>query len=1531
MTTWEFEDPMAAALEGLPAGSTTMTLWADPTAKIDALGRRETYTYSGSYRIMNGTDDPYHTTTGFTVDGLGRRTTKSVLQDGVTPLQQERYAYGNSSFKAFQTSTATLAFDSVSGQAWEVNLETSYLPDANGRLQRQTVDPGGENLVTEHTYDFNNNRTSTRDPRGNRTRFKYDELNRLIEVTYPSAGTRTGERVTTKQIWYNENGNKAAEIDEEGLYTIFHYDIFNRLTAKIRDMDGAGLPTRNAEGLVTEGTKGSVTGGDLATSFTYDAVGSLILQTDPKGAVTRTFYDAIQRPTHVFTGLTAVEAAGDLLACSNAANVSADKTYTEYKYTDADLDLPEGGVVKGNPGSTAFDSSGFKPTEVIRHGAVLTASGTINLHTYTQYDVLYRPLRTEIEYESGVFSISETVYGDGNLNDGKEALEITTTDERNKVTKTMLDGLLRATSITDASGSALAATSETVYSSTGLVWKTIDAENRETETEYDGVGRTVTVWRPDPLTGLVNRATPDNPLLGSPASRTGYDKNGNVTSTVNPLGHRWEYEFDARNRRITERQPAVTDTTVSGGQPVSLPFRNPVVRTAYDGAGNAIAISDARGYVTRSILNKAYRVTHVLTNPITGNPSADPDNLGANDILVRTKSDPNGNAEEIIDGNGNATRNTYDRLNRLLTTAVNPINGQPSATPSTPNADDITVANAYDDSGNLVRVIDGEGRITGFRYDGLARKTRTLWDEGIIGIEKVEQSTFNGVLKLTRTDSKNQVTTYQYDALNRLENVLYTGAAADNRHNDYDLAGNLLGVTYPNETVPRQALRASGQIFDKLNRLISETSSGATHTHSYDKAGNRRTTTYAASGRFLSSTYDKLNRLLTCTEKASSSAPVGNVTTYAYDLNGNVTRKVLPNGSAANCSFDALNRKLVEETRTATGGLISVFNYSLPVAGYPSGYDKNGNVLKISELYGHASVRDRIVTNAYDRAYRLDTETIQENGGSTVTTDYAYDDANNRTHKTVTGGTNPGTWVSAYGTTADGYNSNQLKSVTKSGTVTAFLYDANGSRITKKVSGVTVQTYGYDFENRLVSVVDSVKGSFAYTYDSRTRRVGRDESSAGGASEKLSFAGGLSVQEYTGSSGSPTVEYIRGSDYGGGIGGVLYTIRGGITRSYNAYNSRGDVVSKTDQGGSITWQSSYEAFGTRTQEQGVTLDRQKANTKDEDPTGLLNEGIRYRDLEFGIFLTRDPAGFVSGPNVYTYVRQNPWTSYDPLGLWDLRGYLRGEQGLIPGMHTKVRVQNGLVAGGAGAASGAVVGAGTGAVVGAVAGAGVGAAPGAVAGATAGAIGGGVGGFLSGFTADINSSTGDLVTNGAITGVVAGVTGGVAGGLTGPAAGGISGAMKEAGEEIVSEATGIPLDLADVSKLVKKADGLADSAREATEEVQEQVARRARGTEYPHSFRKSSKDKVIAENTDAQGNIIDRETGFVIPRNQLSLEHQRPVVQHWNEEGFNMTKKQRRDWFNDTSNLTVKPKSKNSSEGAKMKDRYRQETGEGYSN
>jgi RHS repeat-associated protein len=65
----------------------------------------------------------------------------------------------------------------------------------------------------------------------------------------------------------------------------------------------------------------------------------------------------------------------------------------------------------------------------------------------------------------------------------------------------------------------------------------------------------------------------------------------------------------------------------------------------------------------------------------------------------------------------------------------------------------------------------------------------------------------------------------------------------------------------------------------------------------------------------------------------------------------------------------------------------------------------------------------------------------------------------------------------------------------------------------------------------------------------------------------------------------------------------------------------------------------------------VEYDETEGYRLEQDPTGLINDGFRYRDPSTGTFLTRDPLGFKAGPNMYTYVRQNPWTNFDPEGLY----------------------------------------------------------------------------------------------------------------------------------------------------------------------------------------------------------------------------------------------------------------------------------------
>jgi len=363
------------------------------------------------------------------------------------------------------------------------------------------------------------------------------------------------------------------------------------------------------------------------------------------------------------------------------------------------------------------------------------------------------------------------------------------------------------------------------------------------------------------------------------------------------------------------------------------------------------------------------------------------------------------------------------------------------------------------------------------------------------------------------------------------------------------------------------------------------------------------------------------------------------------------------------------------------------------------------------------SLFHRTVIKTCDGTYRLTRETVTTHASPTRTdtTDYWYDKAGNRTgmERDFGPAEELGLTTYQYGDPTStslihGGPSNQVRVLRHWNSATPpavdysvqYRYSSWGCRSHRWVNpagdavstmpGSGVDTFTWDREHRLVSStiaapappgVDRTAGAYTFRYDHRTRRLLRQSPSA---SALITYSGGLSVQEYDASStgggsssgsssgsGSPLVEYIRGSDYGGGIGGILYTIREGQA-SCQHYNSRGDVVAKSgaDTTAAVTWAAAYLAFGTRPEEVGTNPDPQRANTKEEDGTGLLNEGHRYRCLETGMFISRDPAGFVDGPNLYAYVEQNPWTSFDPDGLnIEIRTNKQESDGNINIVHT----------------------------------------------------------------------------------------------------------------------------------------------------------------------------------------------------------------------------------------------------------------------
>jgi len=1015
--------------------------------------------------------------------------------------------------------------------------------DTIGRVVREERSGGrGGKLTTEFVYGnqvpgLPTSTTIVKDPLDTsvqaslETHYHYNNAGRLLdEITDPN-GT---PHVTSHS--YDANGNKLSTIDAAGNRTSFTYDGRNRLlrvdypggASRYFGYDSRGNKTSESDenGITKEfvyDALNRVTSKKRAAvvmaQFTYNAVNSVTGAADARGKWTLNQYDGLQRLTEVRDPLNHIIA---------------------YYYS-------------GGSGGSVFNSSSFKPTLIIdRRG----------YRTEITYDAIGRPVSRRIQYEPSIYATTDFAYDKvGNLLMERDDLD-------HEVWHTY-DALNRETVVTNADGTSR----QFSYSSTGLRYLVTDERDFQTRTDYDGAGRPVQLTAP--------QVQGPNGIAAHPVTMTEYDGVGNITAVTNPNGHRTEYVYDGRNRKVQEIQPLAEGMV-----------ERPRLKYAYDAVGNQIAAIDARDYPTFTGYDAWNRV---VTRQQPGV------------IATRRYSyDQAGNLLTETDELGHQTVNVYDDLNRLTST--------------TDSAG--TIVYGYDANGNRAFITDAMGHTTLFFYDGMGRNKGSS--------DTVNPATtyiYNGVNKTSRVDSRGETTNYGYDVRNRLLTIAYPTRPTENRWYTYDAAGNLVTAVEPGKGGVTNVVYS----YDALNRMETETSAGVTHTYRYDLAGNRTRVVFGSTNRVMDSTYDALNRLKTVTE--------GNrLTTYDYDAAGNITKKTLPNDDQISSVYDALNRAttIVGKTR--------------PTIAYPDGrqlyryrlvYDAVGNLRESSETYAEGgALGTRTLRLGYDNADRLIREE-EDGSGALRTTIHTYDAGNNRISKTVQG---TGGSVTTYG-----YNPlNQLTSVASGSSTVSFTYDANGNRGTR-TRGSEVTNYAYDGENRLTSIngVDGgVSLNLQYAYDYRSRRTRRVES---GTATKVVFSGGTSVQEY-GANATPDTEFIRGLDRGGGVGGLLYALRAGPL-SFSHYNGRGDVVAKTDGGGVLTWQAAYEGFGKRVQEWGTTADRQKANTKEEDPSGLLNEGFRYRDLETGTFITRDPAGFVDGPNLYAYVRQNPWSKFDPEGLF----------------------------------------------------------------------------------------------------------------------------------------------------------------------------------------------------------------------------------------------------------------------------------------
>lgn len=736
------------------------------------------------------------------------------------------------------------------------NRPVTVVQNLTGQIIEATSPPArgsgitDENIRTDTIYDKAGNAIATYDPQNIITRTYYDEANRpklviqnwiginlygniSIAPAYNPAFPDQNIRV---EYFYDLNNNLIATQDTLGVYTRTYFDTLNRPATVVQHLTGQDIWIATPPGRGVSS--------NIRTDMYYDANGNVIAMTDPSGVITRTYYDAMNRPVTAVQNLT-----GQTITNSNPpariggatdANIRTDTYYDQAGNVIATQD-PRGVVTR-----TYYDES---------NRAVTTVQNLVGQDIYVATPPAAgnstENIRTDVAY-------------------GQNGRRASTTNPLGQITKYEYDPLGQMVKSTKNYAAGLPQNDQNKFN---LVTSyTYDALGRQ-ESMIDTLGR-VEMKNYDMVSRLL--VSTHNYLPGQPQNYQNeynivtnftYDLAGNRLAASDPNGHTTTSGYDALNRPISVTDANLNATTTSydaNGNTLSVTdglqdttyftynnlnqqvqVRDPLnneTHYLYNSNGSLALMTDAKGIVTRYQYDNLGRLTAVTENFQASIPADSETN-------VRTEYtyDANDNRLSILDGNGHLTSFTYDVLNRLATES---------------DALTHTWIYEYDALGNRVSMTDANHATTSYTYDEANRLTGISYPDSSV------QFTYDAAgRRLSMTDAVG-TTQWVYNALDQATDI--TDPFDQTVQYAYDPAGNKTALTYPaGQTVSYtydpgnrlttvnngQSLAASYQ-YDGANRLSILTRANNVNTaYDYDDAGNLLSIVHALNGIQLVASY----------------------------------------------------------------------------------------------------------------------------------------------------------------------------------------------------------------------------------------------------------------------------------------------------------------------------------------------------------------------------------------------------------------------------------------------------------------------------------------------------------------------------------------------------------------------------------------------------------------------------------------------------------------------------------------------------
>ena len=389
----------------------------------------------------------------------------------------------------------------------------------------------------------------------------------------------------------------------------------------------------------------------------------------------------------------------------------------------------------------------------------------------------------------------------------------------------------------------------------------------------------------------------------------------------------------------------------------------------------------------------------------------------------------NGLATTIIDRNGNTISFSYTS-GKL--SSITDANGR-------------TALFSYDADGKLISITDPKANSYSFSYTGGKLTTVTHPDTG----QWNYSYNSNGLLA-SKTDPEGNLTSYSYDSNNRLS----VATDPNSRTLSYTHAATAPAGKVP-DSYPIAVVAAKP--------LTYTAKDGNGWSYSYEALTENILSITDPLGNVTSYTYDTQGNLLTRTE------PGIGTTTYTYDSKGNVLTVKDPLNQTTSHSYNSFGQVLTINgapgsyayTYDATGNLLTATNPANETTSYT--YDSKGNLLTITDP------RSKVTTLTYHATTNdLLTVTLPTTGNPPVAALYQLTHDANGNLLTVTDALGKVTTYS--------YNSgNQVATVTNPlGKTTSYSYDKNGNLKTITDANNKTTSYSYNYRGQQTSGTDAL-------------------------------------------------------------------------------------------------------------------------------------------------------------------------------------------------------------------------------------------------------------------------------------------------------------------------------------------------------------------------------------------------------------------------------------------------------------------------